>query len=71
MEMPVPSKISELVRRFEDNYVSYKSTQYEEKQLQNDFINDFFAALGWDMGNTRGWAENVKEVILEDRVRFG
>jgi hypothetical protein len=69
--MPVPPKITELVKRFEDNYASYKSTQYEEKQLQNDFTNDFFASLGWDMANTRGWAENVKEVILEDRVRFG
>jgi hypothetical protein len=69
--MPTPSNIVALVKRFEDNYASYKSTNYEEKQLQIDFVNVFFASLGWDIANERGWAENVKEVILEDRVRFG
>ncbi|MCL5279873.1 MAG: N-6 DNA methylase, partial [Planctomycetes bacterium] len=42
-----------------------------ETQLRREYIDPFFKALGWDVDNTRGWAEAYKDVIHEDAIRIG
>ncbi|MDR1141484.1 MAG: hypothetical protein LBL62_07315, partial [Planctomycetaceae bacterium] len=64
-------KISELVERFEEQYASYKNSEYNETLTRRDFIDPFFKALGWDVDNENGYAESYREVIHEDKVRVG
>jgi len=64
-------KISELVERFEEQYESYKKTEYNETLTRRDFIDPFFKALGWDVDNENGYAESYREVIHEDKIKVG
>lgn len=68
--MPAPEKIIQLVRRFEENLDSYRSSRYKEAQLRIEFLNPFFEELGWDVLNTRGYAEAYKDVIYEDSLEI-
>jgi len=63
--------ISKLVRRFEEQFLSYKSKEYNETQTRQDFINPFFKALGWDVDNTNDSAEAYREVVHEDKIKIG
>jgi len=60
--------ISELVNRFEQNINQYKSLNYDEANTRADFIDPFFEALGWDVYNKQGYAEQYREVVREDRI---
>jgi len=62
-------QIQKLVERFEQNYDSYKNSDYNETQTRREFIDPLFKALGWDIDNEQGLAEAYKEVIHEDRVK--
>ncbi len=64
-------KIKELVERFRENLDVYKRTTYNETQVRREFIDPFFEALGWDVSNTQGYAEQYKEVIHEDAIKVG
>ncbi len=66
--MTAPDAIRDLVQRFEQHQRELRSGQYNEAQLRQEFLNPFFAALGWDMFNTQGYAETYKEVIHESSV---
>ena len=67
----LPKQVSELIERFERNQQSYTSSQYNEAQLRQEFINPFFEALGWDVRNIQGNAEAYKDVIHEDAIKIG
>ncbi|MEX0642151.1 MAG: N-6 DNA methylase [Pirellulales bacterium] len=69
--MAAPSAISELIERFENHRPTYRSTEYNEAQLREEFINPFFAALGWDVYNRKGYADAYKEVIHEAAIKVG
>jgi len=69
-KLSAKEKIESLVTRFEDQYDSYKDSDYNETQTRRDFIDPFFKALGWDMDNEEGYAEAYREVINEDKVRI-
>jgi predicted type IV restriction endonuclease len=43
--------IPDLVERFDQQSDAYKSGQYNEAQLRQEFIDPMFKALGWDMEN--------------------
>ncbi|MDY6878181.1 MAG: hypothetical protein SWK90_18515 [Chloroflexota bacterium] len=55
------SEIEHLVGRFARNLDAYKRTEYKEAHVQVEFIAPFFEALGWDVRNVRGYAEQYKE----------
>ena len=69
--MPAPPAVLELVERFRSQYDSYKSPDDKEFALRKEFIDPFFAALGWDVENRQGYAEAYKEVVHEDSLRIG
>jgi type I restriction-modification system DNA methylase subunit len=69
--MGLPKEIIDLIERFDRNLESYKSGQYNEAQLRQDFLNPFFCALGWDMSNKAGYAEAYRDVIHEDAIKIG
>ena len=64
-------KFGELVERFRRNLDVYKKSSYNEAQVRIEFINPFFEALGWDVSNKQGFAEQYKEVIYEDVIKVG
>jgi len=63
--MPPPQTVVDLVEAFDRNLDSYRSPQYKEAGVRNEFIDPFFEALGWDVPNRRKYAENYKDVIHE------
>ncbi len=63
-------KIAELVKRFDEQYDSYKNSNYNETLTRRDFIDPFFKALGWDVDNEEGYAESYREVIHEDKIKI-
>ena len=66
--MPAPEKILQLVERFETHSADYKRSTYNETQTRREFIDPFFQALGWDVDNSSGKPESLKEVIHEAKV---
>jgi type I restriction-modification system DNA methylase subunit len=62
-------KLSSLIDRFQNNLDAYRSPAYNETQLRIEFIDPFFEALGWDVANKAGYAEQYKDVIHEDAIK--
>jgi Alw26I/Eco31I/Esp3I family type II restriction m6 adenine DNA methyltransferase len=69
--MPAPKEVADLVERFRRNRQSYEDPQYNETQTRVQFINPLFIALGWDIDNSRGYAEAYKDVVHEDSLKIG
>jgi len=76
--MPVPatydearSEIERLVERFARNLDAYKHADYKETRVRVEFIDPFFEALGWDVRNVQGYAEQYKDVVHEDAIKVG
>jgi N-6 DNA Methylase len=63
--------ISELVERYRENRDRYESSAYNEETARNEFINPLFEALGWDIANKSGAAEQYKDVIHEESIKVG
>ena len=61
-------QVSNLVERFERNIEAYRSPAYNETQLRIEFVDPFFEALGWDVMNKAGYAEQYKDIIHEDVI---
>lgn len=66
--MPLPDIMAELVDRYRRNEAAYRSGQYNETLVRRDFIDPMFACLGWDMNNSKGYAQAYREVIHEDAI---
>jgi len=71
MDDKIKVQIEKLVNRFRDNLEDYKSPKYNETQLRREFLDPFFKALGWDVTNELGYAEQFKDVIHEDAIKVG
>ena len=69
--MPAPKEIADLVSRFEMHYDEYKQPHYKEADVRGEFIDPFFEALGWDVGNRIGADEAYKDVLRESREGSG
>ncbi|MFH1908394.1 MAG: TaqI-like C-terminal specificity domain-containing protein [Chloroflexota bacterium] len=65
--MPAPTTIHKLVETFEKNLDEYRSSK-NETELRREFLDKFFAALGWDMTNEKSYDEAHKEVVHEFSV---
>jgi len=63
--------VERLVERFARNLDAYRRTDYKEAQVRAEFIDPFFEALGWDVRNVRGYAEQYKDVVHEASVKVG
>ena len=63
-------QISSLVERFERNIKAYHSPAYNETQLRIEFVDPFLEAVGWDVTNKAGYAEQYKDVIHKDAIKI-
>ena len=68
--MRMPPQVQELIDRFDTQSELYKAPTYNETNLRIDFVNPMFKALGWDIDNTKGYAEAFREVVHEDAIRI-
>ena len=50
--MTTPESIQRLVEKFEAGRAHFAQPDYNEAQLRQEFVNPFFAALGWDVGDS-------------------
>ncbi len=69
--MTVPPAVADLVNRFQRNRDVYTRPDYKEAQVRVEFIDPFFEALGWDVRNVKGYAEQYKDVVHEDAITVG
>ena len=69
--MSAPSELVELVERFRRNLDLYKGDDYKETRVRVEFINPLFEALGWDVRNEQGYAEQYKDVVHEESLKVG
>ena len=67
---PCPDSVVRLVERFRENRAHYRTAAYNETQLRREFLDPFFAALGWDIANTAGISDAYKDVIHEDSLKI-
>ena len=68
--MPLPDSIRDRIELFARNEEQYRDPSYKEAQLRQEFLDPFFAALGWDMENKAGHAEPYKDVIHEGAIKI-
>ena len=47
------------------HFSEYESSDYLERQLQNDFLNEMFTILGWDLQNKANLSSRQREVLVE------
>jgi hypothetical protein len=69
--MTAPQRVIELAERFQRNLDAYKRSEYKETQVRVEFIDPFFEALGWDVRNVQGYAEQYKDVVHEAALKAG
>ncbi|WP_038175189.1 hypothetical protein, partial [Treponema pedis] len=63
--------LTQLTELFERNKKQYNTSAYDEANTRTDFIDKFFELLGWDVRNEKGYSEQYREVIREDKVTIG
>jgi len=71
MKEEAKQNIKKLVERFRYNLDVYKKSTYNETQVRIEFIDPFFEAMGWDVGNKQDHAEQYKDVVHEDAIKIG
>jgi predicted type IV restriction endonuclease len=64
-----PDQVTSLIENFKRNYSAYKSGDYKEEQLKQEFLNPLFEALEWDVTNKEGNAPQYRDVIFEDSIK--
>ena len=62
-------EIRRLIERFEAESARFTAVSYNETQLRTDFLDPFFALLGWDITNSEGKPTNEREVLVEEGLR--
>ena len=69
--MAAPDVVLGLIERFARNREQYLNPRYGETQVRREFLDPFFTALGWDVENRAGHAQQYKDVVHEDALKVG
>jgi type I restriction-modification system DNA methylase subunit len=64
-------RVQELAANFKANEARYLSPDYQEAEARKDFIDKFWAALGWDVNHDRQTNPYEQEVKVERSVSAG
>ncbi|MDB9317719.1 Eco57I restriction-modification methylase domain-containing protein [Nodularia spumigena] len=68
--MNAPLSIIQLVDYFHQQIDLYKGSGLNETQTRIQFIDPFFAALGWDISNEKQVSDIYQDVVHEDRLKI-
>ncbi len=66
--MPAPEEIRDKIQLYKNNRSQYRAAGFKEAELRQQFLDPLFSALGWDVGNKHGHAEQYKEVVIEQSL---
>ena len=61
-------ELASLVARFDREHPHFTNPDYNEAMVRADFLDPFFRALGWDVGNSKGLIHTEREVDIEVRT---
>ena len=64
------TELARLVAQFDRQHPTYTAPDYNEQTLRADFLDAFFRALGWDVGNQKGLIHTEREVNIEVRTEM-
>ena len=67
-ESAAKALLAERVGQFAAQFDEYRRQTYNETEVRVDFVNPFFRALGWDIDNTAGLPQHLREVTHEATV---
>ena len=62
------NQLEELVKSYDTNKKKIEA-DYLEAQIRQEYIDQFFKLLNWDVTNEKGNAPRYREVIVEDRIK--
>lgn len=62
------TRLQDLVAQFQANHATVRTSAYDETTCRVDFIDPFFAALGWDVNNVARRFGKAREVVPEARA---
>ncbi|MEH2323711.1 MAG: N-6 DNA methylase [Nostoc sp.] len=68
--MTVPLSIIQLIDHFHSSIDLYRAGSLNETQTRIEFIDPFFAALGWDIRNEQQASDIYKDVVHEDSLKI-
>lgn len=68
--MNPPLSIIQLVEHFHEQIDLYRAGGLNETQTRIQFIDPFFAALGWDMRNEKQVSDIYQDVVHEDKLKI-
>lgn len=60
--------VHELIQKYEDHFMQYQQSSYNETEVRIDFVNPFFEILGWDVLNKKSLPQHLREVKHEADV---
>ncbi|MBX3724179.1 MAG: hypothetical protein KF713_20195, partial [Turneriella sp.] len=63
--------IEELVSKFDKGKSFYRSTDYKEANVEDDFIKPFLKALNWNISNEGIHRPADREVIVQAKGKNG
>ncbi len=61
--------IHTLVEKYKLNRDFYRTSDFNETQVRNEFLDPLFEVLGWDIRNISGKRTNEREVLLEESLK--
>lgn len=67
--LKIKRTIQTLVEKYKSNRDFYRTSNFNETQVRNEFLDPLFEALGWDIRNMSGKKTNEREVLLEESLK--
>lgn len=65
MKLEKIDSLKRLVDKYINNATQYLNSDYNETELRNDFLNEFFELLGWDVLNKENKSQFLRDVRHE------
>lgn len=62
------AQLTALVEAFQNGYITFKDQKYNETQLRNDFVDALLMCFGWDVDNTAGKNQFLRDVLQEESI---
>jgi len=63
-------ELRELVDKFRNNISQFTDKSYKEPRLRQDFVDEFFKLLDWDISNKECAIEEFRDVVIEDNLEI-
>jgi adenine-specific DNA-methyltransferase len=63
-------QLRKLVDKFRNNISQFTNKDYKEQRLRQDFVDEFFKLLDWDISNKECAIEEFRDVVIEDNLEI-